>query len=196
MANSCEYYCYDSGFFGMGNTCSVTGEKKSISEDYYRRYCYADYNKRDCPLHKKYGPYMGSGCFITTVACEILSHPDNDKILNDLRYFRDTVLQQNKQYYDILKEYDVIGPVLAEKIWNDKNRKEIASGLYQNVLLPVHNLISDKNYEKAVEYYYIMTLMLVNYYGLKHNYNEIKEKDYNYKDFEPTKAGHGRRKIK
>ena len=34
--------------------------------------------------------------------------------------------------------------------------------------------------------------MLINYYNLKHDYNDIKSKNYNYQDFDARKAGHGR----
>ena len=69
----------------------------------------------------------------------------------------------------------------------------MALGLYQNVLVPVANLISEKEYDKAVEKYYVMTLMLVNYYGLKHDYNDIKDDDYGYQSFDPSVSGHGRK---
>ena len=144
MADTCRFYSYESGFFSGGNTCSVTGRKENITESYYRSYCYADYNRTDCPLYKKYGPYESSGCFITTVTCEILGKQDNAPIMNHLRCFRDNVLQNDSKYYDILKEYDVIGPKLADCIRNDKDKEEMALGLYQNVLLPVADLISEK----------------------------------------------------
>lgn len=196
MADSCRFYRYEGGFFSGGNTCSVTGRKENVTEDYYVRYCKHDYNRRDCPLYRKYGPYESSGCFITTVTCEILGQQDNSLIMNHLRNFRDNVLQTNEKYYDILKEYDVIGPKLADCIRQDKDREVMANGLYKNVLVPVSQLVNDKDYDKAVETYYVMTLMLINYYGLKHQYNAIKDDNYGYDDFEPSKAGHGRVKKK
>ena len=192
MANTCQYYNYDSGFFGMGNTCSVSGEKKAISENYYRSYCCNDYNMSCCPIYKQYGPYVSSGCFITTVTCEILGNPDDSQVMNDLRRFRDEVLQKDEKYYEILKEYDVVGPELADCIRNDKDREMMAKGLYENALLPIRKLILNNEYDKAVEKYYIMTLMLVSYYGLKHEYNSAKDQDYGCQEFHPDMAGHGK----
>ena len=95
-----------------------------------------------------------------------------------------------------MKEYDVIGPMIAEKILQDKDQKEMASGLYQNALKNIHHSIMQKDYDKAVEKYYIMTLMLIQYYHLKHSYNQIKKENYHYEDFVPTLAGHGRKRTK
>ena len=58
MADTCPHYSYEGGFFSSGNTCSVTGRKESIPEEYYRSYCYASYRKGDCPLYKKYGSFL------------------------------------------------------------------------------------------------------------------------------------------
>ena len=57
----------------------------------------------------------------------------------------------------------------------DKNKKEISSGLYQNALKNIHQSILQEDYDKAVEKYYIMTLMLIQYYHLNLSYNQIKK---------------------
>lgn len=139
---------------------------------------------------------QSSGCFITTITCQILGKNDDDLILNDLRAFRDNILQQNTQYFDILKEYDSIGPVIANYLFNDPDKIQLATCLYQNIIIPINELIQKKEYQKAVEAYYQMTLLLINYYGLKHHYNTLKENDYDYPNFNPRLAGHGRKRIK
>ena len=184
---ACTYYTFKSSLFGGDYWCDK--KKCAVNEDIYYKYC-RDYNYDECSIYKQ---GSGSGCFITTVTCEILGNQDNAPIMNNLRCFRDNVLQNDSKYYDILKEYDVIGPKLADCIRNDKDKEKMALGLYQNVLVPVANLISEKEYDKAVEKYYVMTLMLVNYYGLKHDYNDIKDDDYGYQSFDPSVSGHGRK---
>lgn len=187
---ACTYYSFKGGLFGGDYWCDK--KKCAVDENTYYKFC-RDYSYSSCPIYKQ---GSGSGCFITTVTCEILGCQDDSLVMNDLRSFRDNVLQKDSKYYDILKEYDVIGPKLADCIRNDKDKNEMAKGLYQNVLLPVHQDIQDNNYNAAVEKYYLMTLMLINYYGLKHVYNNIKDNDYGYDNFEPSLAGHGRVKKK
>ena len=187
---SCSYYQFNGGIFSGDYWCNKINQR--VAEAEYYKYC-RDYNYDECPIYRK---EESSGCFITTVCCQILGLNDQDKLLDDFRNFRDNVLQKNEKYYDTLKEYDVIGPIIANKILQDKDQKEMASGLYQNALKNIHHSIMQKDYDKAVEKYYIMTLMLIQYYHLKHSYNQIKKENYHYEDFVPTLAGHGRKRTK
>lgn len=186
---SCPYYEYKSGLFSGDYWC----DKKdcAVNDDIYYQYC-RNYDYSSCPIYKH---TESSGCFLTTIVCNLLGKSDNDTILNDFRNFRNHILQKQEKYYDILKEYDTIGPVIKDAILIDSNRQIIANGIYQNGLLPIHHLIQQKNYDQAVENYYVMTLMLINYYGLKKEYNQLKDKNYYNLNFDPTKAGHGRRRT-
>ena len=196
MDNSCRYYVYEAGLFTGGNYCNVSGRKERISEDYYNRYCRHDYNMRDCPLHKKYGPYMSpSTCFITTVVHDILGKKDDDKLLNNLIRFRDNILQKDKKYAELLQDYDNIGPIIADCIWCDKDAEQMANGIYDIALVPISQMIENKEYDKACEKYYLLTLSLINYYGLKHKYNHDKDLGLYENDFDINKSGHGGKRL-
>lgn len=187
---ACTYYEFKSSLFGGDFWC----QKKDcqVDNDTYYKYC-RGYSYGDCPIYKH---TECSGCFITTIVCQILGHDDNDKVLNNLRNFRDNILQNNEEYHDLLKDYDNIGPKLADCIQNDKDKFEMATGLYNNIILPISNLIEKKDYDNACNKYNIMTLALINYYGLKHEYNNAKDNDYGYQKFDAKQAGHGKRKVK
>lgn len=189
---SCDFYEYQSGFLCGDYYCKI--KKDTINSDTYYKYC-RGYNYQECPIyiHER---NSSSGCFITTVVCNILGKNDDDKVLNNLRSFRDNILVPNKKYHDILKEYDVIGSRVSEFIVNDKDREKMAVGIYENAILPINERINQKDYDTAVEMYYIMTLSLVNYYGLKHDYNRIKDRNYNNFEFNEKTAGHGLRKVR
>ena len=89
-----------------------------------------------------------------------------------------------------------MGPVLSDCISNDKDKKELSSFLYNSVLVPINTLIEQEKYEDACEKYYVMTLSLINYYGLKHPYNSHVDNDYGYVDnFDRESSGHGYKKI-
>ena len=196
MTDRCRYYSYEPGFFSGGNTCSVSGKKMTITEDYYRRYCRYGYNRKDCPLHKKYGPYISSGCFITTVIHDILKNPDDCKVLNDFRKFREDVLKVNPKYYEGLKEYDGIGPAVACRLINDKDAKDMALMTYEIDLLKVHKYYLLGEYDKAYDSYCNMTYDLISYYGLDDLYHNMKANNFGIKEFNPEVAGHGRVKVK
>ena len=97
---------------------------------------------------------------------------------------------------EILDDYDFIGSKLANCIRNDDDKEIMAKGLYENALVPIANLVNEREYDKAVEVYYIMTLMLINYYKKKHEYNEMKDKGYELDHSCPKLDGHGRRLVK
>lgn len=186
---SCTYYSWKGGFFG-----DYWCNKKDcrVDSDTYRKYC-RDYNYDECPIYKH---TESSGCFITTLACQILGKCDNHPVLNNLRNFRDNVLQQDKKYEEVLKQYDCIGPMIADALNNDKDKIMLSLDLYNYSILPISKAIDDKNYDKAITHYQYMTLYLVNYYGLKDEYNNIKDNNYNYETFNQETAGHGIKRVK
>lgn len=191
---SCSFSSFkSSGWFGGDYWC----DKKdcSVNEDDYRRYC-RDYNYGDCPIYKQSN---SSGCFITTVVCDVLGYEDNNEILNNLRCFRDDVLQKDKKYYDVLNDYDSIGPYIADYIANDKNGVEVASIVYNNMVLPVNELIKKKEYDRAVSRYELIVMNLISFYRLNELYDILKEEKKKATDemceYEAFMAGHGKRRI-
>lgn len=175
---SCSYYTFRQGDY----YCTKKGDY--VSSDTYYSYC-KGYYYDDCPIYKH---EESSGCFLTTIVCDSIGLQDNNPVLNTLRAFRNNILQQNPIYYDILKYYDSIGPVIAKKISEDKEKSKLSKYLYSSILIPICNYISINNYEEAITKYEAMTLSLINYYGLKKQYNSIEFKN----DFIPEKSGHGR----
>lgn len=109
--------------------------------------------------------------------CNILNKEDNGIVLEKMRMFRDNVLQKNKQCIDILKDYDNIRPVIAQCMILDKNKIKLANGLYP-ILEDITKKIDDKNYEQAITNYQVMALSLINYYNLKHTFNNLKDNNY------------------
>ena len=169
---SCSYYKFSSSLFGGDYWCAKNDCR--VDEETYRKYC-RDYNYSSCPIFRKVD---SSGCFITTIVCDILKKPDDDKVMKNLRYFRDNVLSQNSNNDDILKVYDNIGPVIADKLIKDNDRTKMADGLYNNALVLISEQIEKKDYTKAINNYMVMTLMLINYYGLKSAYAKSSDKNY------------------
>ena len=180
-----KMYCEN---LGSNNYCSVDGHKVSSWE--WDNKCSYNYGK-GCGI--KENSNSSGGCFITTVTCEILDKKDDDKVMNGLRKFRDEVLQKDEKYAEILQNYDVIGPIIAENLMKDENKEKIAETVYEHVLTPIASLVEAGENDKAVEAYYQMTLLFINYYGMLRPYNYISEHDFGYKkvEFDQKTAGHG-----
>lgn len=182
----CKHFEQGSGWFSS-DYCNVSGKRETIPSTYFS-YCKNEGYK--CPWYENaYG--TSGGCFITTVVCKLLKKKDDDPVMEGLRKFRGAVLQKDVDNYEILKEYDTVGPVLAEKLFRDKDREQIAETVYDYVLTPITELINEGKNEEAIEAYRDMTLLFINYYGLKHPYNELVQKGYEYESFDPFTAGHG-----
>ena len=117
--------------------------------------------------------------------------------MNNLRKFRDQILQKNDKYSNILKLYDSIGPIVSCNIMHDDNREEIANKIYSK-LEGFTSLIENEKYDEATRSYVIMTLKLVKEYGLDNMYRNIRDNNFGYKDneFDITKAGHGKKVVK
>ena len=117
--------------------------------DWYRCFYWAD---DSCGHYRRRGSYV-STCFITTIVCHILNYSDDCEVLNQLRNFRNEVMQKNPKYHSMLFEYDTIGPKIAENLQKDyeeQRRLEIPRLLYNFYILPTAQLVRDKKYDFAV----------------------------------------------
>ena len=104
-------------------------------------------------IKKDTGSYTPSGCYITTIVCDILGYNDNCELLTLLRNFRDNTLKNNPTYLPLLIEYDIIGPTISKRIKKEKNNYIFALGLMNYFLLPCANLIKAGDIEGAIEAY-------------------------------------------
>ena len=177
---SCQYYKWNSDYWCMKNNHRVS------DSDYYT-YC-RNYNYSDCPTYKH---QESSGCYLTTLVCIILKKDDHDYVLDTMRKFRDNYLQKDQQYEQLLKDYDNIGPVLAQWIIKDSDSKVMAQDLYDKVLMKIAQELENKHYDLALSLYEDMTLSLIKHYGLDSLYQSLKASNYYLEFFDQTTAGHG-----
>lgn len=184
-------YCHRKGFDDY--YCAKVENKIPYST--YDKYC-TSYSYSDCPNYKY--EKSSSGCYLTTATCDILGLEDKNLYLQTFRKFRKDYLQKNPKGLPILNEYDTVGPIIAHKLKNDKNRKTVALHMLKDYIHPIAtNLITkfDGDYDFAIAQYARMTKELIQRYGLETVALTIPgEEKFDFgKDY--SEYGHGR-KIK
>ena len=141
--------------------CTLRGGYHNLHE----RSCYKyDYDKyRDYyELNRRW--------YIVGAICQKLGLSDQYECVSLLHNFRVDVLEKDAKYDDILKEYDMVGPFLAQMLETDDDSKELCERLLQVYLVKVLDLIQDKKNDEALQRYLEMVNLLRTIYhidGLK-----------------------------
>ena len=200
MSKTCGECTYLNIDLGKGDLygkfpCEKKWEYHLATDPECDRFCTAydrDYNSIQ-NAHRYSIDHSGSGgCYLTTILCNILKMPDNNIYLETMRSFRNNILQKNDKYKNILVEYDIIGPKIADALNNDP-QKEIIAKKYFNSYIPaiIYN-INNKNYDNAVFFYKTMTNLLKSFYG----FGTINITTLEIENADIKESGHGIYKIK
>lgn len=145
-----------------GVHCNVDWHRVSTWE--YNNYC--NFN---------YGTACDKNRYITTASIVILNKKPTDPVFESIGFLRDEYLEKNEKYADLLSMYDYIGPQIAKKMDEDKNRVETATKVY-SILTRISKLVSKEEIDKATDYYSQMVGVLINKYDLGEFYEETNDK--------------------
>lgn len=156
---SSYWTCYDCGRYDRNDT-------NRYDEGFCTYYCkYYPKSDKACSRFEQRSDYVPSGCFLTTTICDMLGMEDNCFGLQTMRNFRDTVLVNDPKYYHLLAEYEVIGPIISDKIKNDSHGIEVAEYYFENYIYDiVMNLSTTGDYNSAVNKYVEMVTDLKRMY--------------------------------
>lgn len=179
-----EYSCNDGRFW-----CDTKLEWHYANEAECWRYCKA-YSRSDS-VAKSYKQYSENcqnktGCYLTTITCEIIGLRDDNIYLRVLRNFRKNVLQKDDKYKELLVQYDIVGPIIANKLKQEAKKDIIALNLLNlGVFKTVYYILNNDNLS-AIKTYTTMTELLIQGYNidLKPTKEQIECADIN-------ESGHG-----
>lgn len=156
----CEYLTWNGGIFG---SYYCQKDNKQIDKYTINTYCDNSLNYRNCPIYNKSS--STGGCYLTTAMCNILGYEDHCYALDTLRDFRDNYMKKTPECLPLLKDYDLVGPKICEKLENDGNKKRTANIMLTEFITPAIICIKKNDYDNAIEIYKDMTLGLMDYYG-------------------------------
>lgn len=132
-----------------------------------------------------------SPCFLTTMICRLLNYEDDNIYLNTMRSLRSDVLQKNEKYKPLLVEYDIVGPIIAKRMYEcylnvPFDTIKLVKLYFENFIKPICNLIDSKKYIQAINQYKVMVLELESIFSINQTITtlECENADIN-------KSGHG-----
>lgn len=97
--------------------------------------------------------HSGGGCYLTTAMCDVLGKADNCFELDTLRAFRSNYMRRTTEGQQLLREYDLISPPIAEKLLISKSKNLIAEKMLNDYINPAIELIEKGENLLAVEKY-------------------------------------------
>ena len=180
----CDFLGYGGGWFGSYR-CEKD-DNKILDKSTIDRFCDNSLNYRNCPIYKK---TPSSGCYLTTVTCEILDLPDDNHCLETMRWYRDNVMMDLENGPEILKQYNNVGPVIADSLREDRKTLIIA-GVCKEVYIESsvalieagkkmkeegNETAAKKMFYKAMMPYVDMTRGLMEYYHIDPNNTQKEE---------------------
>ena len=158
--------------------CKEKGCDKKLTDESCR---YFKSNRKD-------DGYKPSGCYITTIVCDILSTTQDIEIIEAIpqvkiliHNFCEEQLQNNEDAIPLLMIYDEVGPNMRDVISSLENKSEYATFLFKNYLLPCALSIKDENYKDALQKYIFMLWQITNDFGFA-PLNMDPYKEYNLKN--------------
>ena len=189
-----ESYCAACTYMGENDDCgkywcSKKGEDRYASDARCGNFCEA-YSRSNYSRQNMYDVSKNassSGCYLTTMMCQLLGFKDDNYYLNTLRSFRDNVMKKNGEYIPLLITYDVVGPMIAKKLGEDKHGREIAQVFFQEYITKSVAAIEEEKNKEAINIYIAMTDALAERYNV--NTTFIRP---NIEDIDMQKLGHAR----
>lgn len=140
---SCKYYEY-AGAYEKGY-CS-----------WYKAYYHADESCDNWCQNENCEPTSDS-CFLTTACCSYKGLDDDCKELNEMRLFRDTVLQKTEQGKRCISLYYQSAPRILDQIEHSPNREDILEWIYNKIQYILGLIHEQKNQEAIIEYLLMVT---------------------------------------
>ncbi len=156
------YRCYECGLMNMDDH-----NRYKYSEcwcNYHRRYYEPDSRACSHAIPRQSG--NSGNCYITTAICDILGFEDDCDYLRTLRGFRDNYMMNKSELFPLLEEYDEIGPIISDCLWNDENKESVANNILEFGIKPSYFFIKDGDEESAIKTYVNMVNALKDLYGL------------------------------
>ena len=175
--------------------CEKKWENHLATDPECDRFCKAynrDYNSIQNAYIYSNNHSSSSGCYLTTMLCNILKMPDDNIYLETMRKFRNNILQKEDKYKSILVEYDIVGPKIATALSNDPQKELIAEKCFNTYIPTIIYNINNKNYDNAIFFYKTMTNFLKSFYGL----GTINVTTLELENIDIKESGHGIYKIK
>ena len=107
----------------------------------------------------------GGKCFITTAAVEILGLGDDDNVLETLRTYRDTYMQETEEGRALVKEYYEIAPKIVKAIDETDNPIIHYAELFNKYILEAKLKIDRNENEEAFQTYKSMVVYAKSFLG-------------------------------
>lgn len=121
-----------------------------------RRRTDKDIKKAFEAMEAKYGrykPHSYSAWHIMTAVCNILGIDEYQEYLATGVYFREEVLQKDLRYLGLLVQYDMLGRLVANSLWQDEQKEVVAYELFVNYLKPFCENVQNNNVDAALGRY-------------------------------------------
>lgn len=171
MAEECQYYHYDSGFWGDGYTCLLKqseGKDRKLDSDWVHKYCW-NYNYGDCPFYQAKHGSSSSGCYLTSACVEARGLPDDCAELTALRQFRDGYVRCQPDGEADIKHYYAVAPQIVAAIHalDCPQALAVLDGLYTGLVQPCIRLIGQGQNEAAYQLYKQTAMQLEQQYLTK-----------------------------
>ena len=171
--------------------CERKGKDVYATDSKCSSYCYG-YSKGEECMKNKYNVSAdagSSGCYLTTMMCQLLGFEDDNYYLNKLRYFRDNVMKKSGEYIPLLIVYDVVGPIISKKLANDEYGEVIAKVYFDEYITKAVHAIEEEKNKEAINVYIAMTDSLAKRYGIDTTFVRP-----DIKDIDMQSLGHARRR--
>jgi len=189
---ACTYMGESSDYEGK-YPCERKGERRHACDPKCYNFCEA-YSRSNYARENMYensrNHLGGSGCYLTTIMCQLLGYPDNNHYLNTLRNFRDNVMKNNVNYIPLLLTYDMVGPTIAKELNKDSQGKEIAETFFNYYITKSVDAINEGKVQTAINIYVAMTNSLAIHYNINIPVIKIEPSQ-----IDMTTLGHGKRRI-
>lgn len=158
------------------NQCGVSLDLGFFSEPYVQRWkclkCGAVNMRENYECHGC--DYKKSGCFLTTLACEVLEYEDDCYELETLRDFRESYLEGLSWGKHLLERYEEYSLLLVPLVREDYDSKRTCQFVMDKYIRVAVKCVEQQNFIKAVEIYRGMISYLAEKYNVGGTYkNEM-----------------------
>lgn len=129
--------------------------------NYYYCMSWHEYVKGDDRACKRF-----KSRYLVTATCNILNIDleQRKKLFKSFDIVRNEKTPESEYMYDCLEQYEIVGPIIADKLYKDNFREVIAESMYYDYIIPCHELIKEGKYLEAADKYIEMTYTLVDFY--------------------------------